>query len=455
MDIKFLFDNQKDQQEISIVARVRSNRSGKTVSFMVLNDGTDFRDVQVVYKNGLENYGQITKTRPGSIIQVTGAMVLTPGKPQPFEIQASNITLLDEAVEEYQLQKKEHSLEYLREIAHLRARTKKFSAIFRIRSLAAFAIHEFFQRNNFVYVTTPIITGNDAEGAGESFSIATLNEKKEPQLEEFFSRKANLTVSGQLNAEAFAQAFKKVYTFGPTFRAEKSFTSKHLSEFWMIEPEVAFNDLNDNIVLIEAMLKSVFQYLLDHGHEELVYLGEIHEQDLIKRLETLVAETYVVMTYEKAIELLKAAVDNGEVNFENNDIYFGLDLGTEHERYLSETINQKPTFLTNYPKEIKAFYMKLNPDGKTVAAVDLLVPGIGELVGGSEREGNYDLLIQRCQELNINPEELSWYLELRRDGYYKSAGFGLGFERLIMYVTGTDNIRDVIPFPRSPRNLSF
>jgi len=455
MDIKFLFDNQKDQQEISIIARVRSNRSGKAVSFMVLNDGTDFRDVQVVYKNGLENYGIITKTRPGSIVGVTGVMVLTPGKPQPFEIQATKIDLLDEAVEEYQLQKKEHSLEYLREIAHLRARTKKFSAIFRIRSLAAFAIHEFFQRNNFVYVTTPIITGNDAEGAGESFSIATLNEKKEPQLEEFFSRKANLTVSGQLNAEAFAQAFKKVYTFGPTFRAEKSFTSKHLSEFWMIEPEVAFNDLNDNIVLIEAMLKSVFQYLLDHAHEELVYLGEIHEQDLIKRLETLVAETYVVMTYEKAIELLKAAVDNGDVVFENNDIHFGLDLGTEHERYLSETINQKPTFLTNYPKEIKAFYMKLNPDGKTVAAVDLLVPGIGELVGGSEREGDYDLLIQRCQELNINPEELAWYLDLRRDGYYKSAGFGLGFERLIMYVTGTDNIRDVIPFPRSPRNLSF
>jgi len=455
MDIKFLFDNQKDQQEISIIARVRSNRSGKAVSFMVLNDGTDFRDVQVVYKNGLENYGLITKTRPGSIVGVTGVMVLTPGKPQPFEIQATKIDLLDEAVEEYQLQKKEHSLEYLREIAHLRARTKKFSAIFRIRSLAAFAIHEFFQRNNFVYVTTPIITGNDAEGAGESFSIATLNDKKEPQLEEFFSRKANLTVSGQLNAEAFAQAFKKVYTFGPTFRAEKSFTSKHLSEFWMIEPEVAFNDLNDNIVLIEAMLKSVFQYLLDHAHEELVYLGEIHEQDLIKRLETLVAETYVVMTYEKAIELLKAAVDNGDVVFENNDIHFGLDLGTEHERYLSETINQKPTFLTNYPKEIKAFYMKLNPDGKTVAAVDLLVPGIGELVGGSEREGDYDLLIQRCQELNINPEELAWYLDLRRDGYYKSAGFGLGFERLIMYVTGTDNIRDVIPFPRSPRNLSF
>jgi len=455
MDIKFLFDNQKDQQEISIIARVRSNRSGKAVSFMVLNDGTDFRDVQVVYKNGLENYGQITKTRPGSIVEVAGIMVLTPGKPQPFEIQAHSIELLDEAVEEYQLQKKEHSLEYLREIAHLRARTKKFSAIFRLRSLAAFAIHKFFQDNNFVYVTTPIITGNDAEGAGESFSIATLNDKKEPQLEEFFSRKANLTVSGQLNAEAFAQAFKKVYTFGPTFRAEKSFTSKHLSEFWMIEPEVAFNDLNDNIVLIEAMLKSVFQYLLNHGHEELAYLGEIHEQDLIKRLETLVSETYVVMTYEKAIELLKAAVDNGDVVFENNDIHFGLDLGTEHERYLSETINQKPTFLTNYPKEIKAFYMKLNPDGKTVAAVDLLVPGIGELVGGSEREGNYDLLIQRCQELNINPEELSWYLELRRDGYYKSAGFGLGFERLIMYVTGTDNIRDVIPFPRSPRNLSF
>jgi len=455
MDIKFLFDNQKDNQKVSFIGRIRSNRSGKKVSFIVLNDGTIFNDIQIVYRDEIENYEKLTKLRVGSIIEVDGVMLLTPGKPQPFEIQAEKLIILDEASEDYQLQKKEHSPEFLREIAHLRARTKKFNAVFRIRSLAAYAIHKFFQEENFIYVTTPVITANDAEGAGESFSVMTLNSKKQPEPKEFFGQNASLTVSGQLNAEAFAQAFKKVYTFGPTFRAEKSFTTKHLSEFWMMEPEVAFNDLKDNIVLIESMLKSVFSYILEHAYEELEYLSQTQNQDLIQRINDLVKETYVVTTYSQAIELLQQAVESKKVNFANNDIKFGLDLGTEHERYLCEVINKKPTFVTDYPKEIKAFYMKLNDDNKTVAAVDLLVPGIGELVGGSERESNYDTLIKRCKELKIDYKDLEWYLELRKSGYYKSAGFGLGFERLIMYITAVDNIRDTIPFPRSPKNLLF
>jgi len=455
MDIKFLFDNQKDNQKVSFIGRVRSNRSGKKVSFIVLNDGTTFNDIQIVYRDEIEDYEKLTKLRVGSIIEVNGVMLLTPGKQQSFEIQAEKLIILDEASEDYQLQKKEHSLEFLREIAHLRARTKKFTAVFKIRSLTAYAIHKFFQESNFVYVTTPIITANDAEGAGESFGVMTLNNKKQPEPKEFFGQNASLTVSGQLNAEAFAQAFKKVYTFGPTFRAEKSFTTKHLSEFWMIEPEVAFNDLKDNILLIENMLKSVFSYVLENGSEELEYLGQTHNQDLIQRINDLVNESYVVTTYSQAIELLQQAVENKEVVFTNNDIKFGLDLGTEHERYLCEVINKKPTFVTDYPKEIKAFYMKLNDDNKTVAAVDLLVPGIGELVGGSERESNYDTLIKRCKELKIDYKDLEWYLELRKSGYYKSAGFGLGFERLIMYITAVDNIRDTIPFPRSPKNLLF
>ncbi|ATG97619.1 asparagine--tRNA ligase [Mesoplasma lactucae] len=455
MDIRELYIKPQEGDKVTFLGRVRSNRAGKKVSFLVVNDGTTMNDAQIVYKDDLKNYEEASKIRVGSIVEIQGTIHLTPDRPQPFEIQATSIECLDEAIEAYPLQKKEHSLEYLREIAQLRARTKTFNAVFKIRSIAAFAIHKFFQSQNFVYVNTPIITSNDAEGAGEEFGVITYDSKNNPLTTDFFNKKASLTVSGQLNAEAFAQAFKKVYTFGPTFRAEQSFTSRHASEFWMIEPEVAFNTLEDNIELIEAMLKYIFKDVLENAKEELEFLDENVEKGLVQKLEKLSTEKYVVNTYEQVIEMLKKAVDNKEVNFENNDIHFGLDLGTEHERYLCEVINKAPTFVTNYPKDIKAFYMKLNPDEKTVAAVDLLVPGIGELVGGSEREGSFDKLMKRCEQMGIDPTELDWYIQLRQYGYYKSAGFGLGFERLIMYITGMTNIRDVIPYPRTPKNLLF
>lgn len=455
MEIRDLYQTSETTAPVEFIGRVRSNRVGKNVSFLVLSDGTTINDAQVVYKTDLINYEPVSKARVGSILKVEGSMELTPNREQPFEVKATKVEVLDEASEDYPLQKKEHSLEFLREIAQLRARTKTFNAIFKIRSLAAYAIHKFFQEENFLYVNTPIITSNDAEGAGEEFGVVTFNDQNEPLVTDFFNKKASLTVSGQLNAEAFAQAFKKVYTFGPTFRAENSFTSRHASEFWMIEPEVAFNDLQANIALIERMLKSVFSYVLSSGLDELKFLEANNEAGLVQKIQTLATTPYVVNTYEEVIKLLQKAVETKAVNFENNEIFFGLDLGTEHERYLCEVINQCPTFVINYPKEIKAFYMKLNDDQKTVAAVDLLVPGIGELVGGSQREDNYDQLLKRCAELKINPDDLAWYLDLRRYGYYKSAGFGLGFERLIMYMTGTSNIRDVIPFPRTPKNLLF
>ncbi len=455
MEIKDLYQDLKNEQVVEFVARVRSNRDGKKVSFLVLSDGTTIHDVQVVYKVDLENYHDVSRVRVGSILAVMGVVELTPTRDQPFEIKATKIEILDEAILDYPLQKKEHSWEFLREIAHLRARTKTFNAIFRIRSLTAFAIHKFFQQENFVYVNTPIITSNDAEGAGEEFGVITYDQNHKPLITDFFNKKASLTVSGQLNAEAFAQAFKKVYTFGPTFRAESSFTSRHASEFWMIEPEVAFNDLTDNIALIERMLKFVFNDVLTNSMAELTFLATVNEPGLVEKIQTLATSKYVINTYEEVIEILSQAVAEKKVQFENNKISFGLDLGTEHERYLCEVVNQCPTFVINYPKEIKAFYMKLNSDGKTVGAVDLLVPGIGELVGGSQREDNYEQLLKRCEELKINPDDLSWYLDLRRFGYYKSSGFGLGFERLIMYLTGINNIRDVLPFPRTPKNLLF
>lgn len=455
MEIKDLYQDLKNEQMVEFIARVRSNRDGKKVSFLVLSDGTTIHDVQVVYKADLKNYHDVSRVRVGSILAVEGVMELTPTRDQPFEIKATNIEILDEAISDYPLQKKEHSLEFLREIAQLRARTKTFNAIFRIRSLAAFAIHKFFQQENFVYVNTPIITSNDAEGAGEEFGVVTYDQNHKPLITDFFNKKASLTVSGQLNAEAFAQAFKKVYTFGPTFRAESSFTSRHASEFWMIEPEVAFSDLSANIDLIERMLKFVFNDVLINGLAELNFLATVNEPGLVEKIQTLSTSKYVINTYEEVIEILSQAVTEKKVNFENNKISFGLDLGTEHERYLCEVVNQCPTFVINYPKEIKAFYMKLNSDQKTVGAVDLLVPGIGELVGGSQREDDYEQLLNRCEALKINPSDLSWYLDLRRFGYYKSSGFGLGFERLVMYLTGTSNIRDVLPFPRTPKNLLF
>ncbi|AHB35940.1 asparagine--tRNA ligase [Spiroplasma apis] len=454
MDLKFIYKNHKEYEgkEVSFIARIRSHRQGKNINFLVMNDGTTINDIQVVYTSDLKNINSISEARVSAILEVKGIIALTPGKQQEFEIKATNIELLDQAVENYPLQKKEHSPEFLREIAHLRARTKTFQSIFRIRSAAAFAIHKFFNENDFIYVHTPIITENDAEGAGESFIVT--NRADDKYEEDFFAKKATLTVSGQLNAEAYAQAFKKVYTFGPTFRAENSNTSRHAAEFWMIEPEVAFADLNDNIELIESMVKYVINYLFEHNKEELLFCEQNLEKGLIDKLQNVKDSNFVINDYREVIEILKEAVKNGHV-FEDSRIEFGMDLGTEHERYICEVVNNCPTFVKNYPKEIKAFYMKQNDDQKTVAAVDLLVPGIGELVGGSQREDDYDKLISRCLEMGIKQEDLWWYNDLRKFGYYKSAGFGLGFERLIMYVTGATNIRDVLPFPRTPRNLLF
>ncbi|QHX36342.1 asparagine--tRNA ligase [Spiroplasma sp. BIUS-1] len=451
-DIKTIHLKFKELSEVNLIARVRNNRQGKVVSFLVLNDGTTINDVQVVYKEDTKGYEQAVQARVSSIVEVKGEIVLTPGKQQEFEIKATEISLLDQAVEDYPLQKKEHSPEFLREISHLRARTKTFQSVFRIRSLAAFAIHKFFQEQNFVYVNTPIITENDAEGAGEAFVVTTREDAKYD--EDFFGKKANLTVSGQLNAEAYAQAFKNVYTFGPTFRAENSNTSKHAAEFWMIEPEMAFCDLKDNLEIIENLVRYTINYIFENAKDELEFCNANLEEGLIEKLNIVRNSKFVVNEYKEVIEILKKAVADGHV-FEESNIEFGLDLGTEHERYICEVVNKCPTFVTNYPKEIKAFYMKQNDDNKTVAAADLLVPGIGELVGGSQREDDFDKIVSRCKEMGIDPEELSWYNDLRNYGYYKSAGFGLGFERLIMYITGSSNIRDVISFPRTPRNLLF
>lgn len=455
MDLADIYKHYKSlassKEEIKIIARVRSNRSGKNISFIVINDGSIIKDLQVVYKKDISDYELIQKIRNGSIIEVQGVIVLSTGKLQDFELIANNIVSLDQAVEDYPLQKKEHSVEFLREIAHLRARTKTFNSIYRIRSIASFGFHKFFQEKNFVYVQTPILTGNDAEGAGETFIVTTSKDNQHQN--DFFGKKAVLTVSGQLHAEAFAQSFKNVYTFGPTFRAEESYTSKHAAEFWMIEPEVAFNDLQNNIKLIHSMLKSVTEYVQKKCFDELVYLSKHFGIDVKKRCENLTKD-YVINTYEEVINKLQKVVEEGH-KFQNNDIYFGLDLGTEHERYLCEVINKVPTFVINYPKEIKSFYMKENEDGKTVAAVDLLVPEIGELVGGSERECDYETIIKRCLEQKIDIKTLEWYNNLRKFGYYKSAGFGLGFERYLMYITGANNIRDVLPYPRTPKNLFF
>ncbi|ALD66003.1 asparagine--tRNA ligase [Spiroplasma cantharicola] len=451
-DIKELYLKYKEIKSINLIARVRNNRQGKAVSFLVLNDGTTIKDVQVVYKSDVKGYEQATQSRVGSIIEIKGKVILTPGKQQEFEIQAEEIILLDQAIEEYPLQKKEHSPEFLREISHLRARTKTFQSIFKIRSVAAFAIHKFFQEKNYIYVNTPIITGNDAEGAGESFTVTT---KKDGNYEDdFFGKKASLTVSGQLHGESYAQAFKNIYTFGPTFRAENSHTSKHAAEFWMIEPEMAFCDLKENLEVIESLIKYTINYIFETAKEELEFCNENLETGLIDKLNNVRKSNFVVSKYEEVIEVLKQAVKNGH-KFEESNIEFGLDLATEHERYICEVVNKCPTFVTNYPKEIKAFYMKQDENNKTVAAADLLVPGIGELVGGSQREDSFDKIIKRCKEMGIEPEDLSWYNELRNFGYYKSSGFGLGFERLIMYVTGASNIRDVISFPRTPKNLLF
>ena len=442
---------EKDQIEfVELQGWIRTNRAGKNVSFISLNDGTYFENVQIVYsQDTLSNYDEVSKYLTGVSIAVVGKYVVTKDAKQPFEIQATEIMLEGECDQSYPLQKKRHSFEYLREIGHLRPRTNTFSAVFRVRSVLAMAIHQFFQQQGFVYIHAPIITGNDAEGAGETFTVTTRDDANYE--EDFFGKHASLTVSGQLQAEAFALAFRDVYTFGPTFRAENSNTTTHAAEFWMIEPEMAFADLEYDMDVIEDMIKYCIDYVLEMCPEEMKFFNERIDTTLLERLDVVRNAEFRRMPYTEAIEILK----NADVKFENNKIEWGMDLNTEHERYITEQVVKGPTFLIDYPKDIKAFYMRNNDDGKTVAACDLLVPGVGELVGGSQREERLDVLEKRMEELGMSKEGLEWYLDLRRYGGCQHAGFGLGFERLVMYITGMENIRDVIPFARTPKNLLF
>ena len=445
-------------QEITIEGWVKTVRDSKNFGFIELNDGTFFKNVQIVFHNTLENFAEICKLTISSSVKVSGKFILTENAKQPFEIQATRIEIESLSDSSYPLQKKKHSFEYLRTIAHLRPRANTFHAVFRVRSALAYSIHKFFQEKGFVYVNTPILTGSDAEGAGEMFNVNSFNLKDIPKNKEgdidfsqdFFGKPANLTVSGQLNAETFAQSFCNVYTFGPTFRAENSNTVKHAAEFWMVEPEICFADLSDDMDLAEEMIKYIFQYVLDTCPEEMEFFNKFIDTGLLERLHHVIDSDFVRISYTDAIKELEK--HNNEFEYK---VSWGVDLQTEHERYLCENIFKKPVFVTDYPKDIKAFYMKQNPDGKTVAASDLLVPGIGEIIGGSQREEDYDKLLNRMKELNMPLEEYSWYLDLRRYGSCHHAGFGLGFERAIMYLTGMQNIRDVIPFPRTPKNCEF
>ena len=445
---------EKDQVDyVQLQGWIRTNRSGKNVSFIALNDGTYFQNAQVVYSlDVLSNYEEVSKYLTGTAIGVVGKIVFTPEAKQPFEIQATEINLEGECDSSYPLQKKRHSFEYLRGIGHLRPRTNTFSAVFRVRSVLAMAVHTFFQEQGFVYVHTPLITGADAEGAGETFTVTTRDDGNYE--EDFFGKHASLTVSGQLQAEAYAMAFRDVYTFGPTFRAENSNTTNHLAEFWMIEPEMAFADLEYDMDVIEDLIKFCISYVYEECPEEMAFFNERIDTSLKERLEHVRNSEFRRMPYTEAIEILKKAVVDG-VKFDNSKIEWGMDLMTEHERYLTEKVVNGPLFLTDYPKDIKAFYMRQNDDGKTVAAVDCLVPGVGELVGGSQREERLDVLEKRMDELGMNKDYYQWYLDLRRYGGCQHAGFGVGFERLVMYITGMENIRDVIPFARTPRNLQF
>ncbi len=445
-------------QEIIIEGWVKTVRDSKNFGFIELNDGTFFKNVQIVFNNTLANFAEICKLTISSSVKVIGKFILTENAKQPFEIQATNIEVESLSDSSYPLQKKKHSFEYLRTIAHLRPRANTFHAVFRVRSALAYAIHKFFQEKGFVYVNTPILTGSDAEGAGEMFNVNSFNLKDIPKNQEgnidfsqdFFGKPAHLTVSGQLNAETFAQSFCNVYTFGPTFRAENSNTVKHAAEFWMVEPEICFADLSDDMNLAEEMIKYIFQYVLDTCPEEMEFFNKFIDTGLLERLHHVIVSDFVRISYTDAIKELEK--HNNEFEYK---VSWGVDLQTEHERYLCENIFKKPVFVTDYPKDIKAFYMKQNPDGKTVAATDLLVPGIGEIIGGSQREEDYDKLLNRMKELNMPLEEYSWYLDLRKYGSCHHAGFGLGFERAIMYLTGMQNIRDVIPFPRTPKNCEF
>ncbi len=458
--VKSLFANPEQfaDKRISISGWVRTIRSSNVFGFIEINDGTFFKNIQVVFESqNLENYKEIASMNVGAALNITGTFVLTPDAKQPFELKAIAIDVEGTSTPDYPLQKKRHSLEFLRSIAYLRPRTNTFSAVFRVRSLAAYAIHKFFNEREFVYVHTPIITGSDCEGAGEMFRVTTMDMENLPMADgkpdfsqDFFGKSANLTVSGQLSAETYAMAFRNVYTFGPTFRAENSNTTRHAAEFWMIEPEIAFADLNDDMALAEDMLKFAINYVMENAPEELAFFNNFVDKGLIERLEGVVNSDFGRVTYTEAIEILK----KNNANFEY-PVEWGSDLQTEHERYLTEVVFKKPVFVTDYPKEIKAFYMRLNEDGKTVAAMDCLVPGIGEIIGGSQREERYDVLSARMKELGLNEEDYWWYMDLRKFGGTKHAGFGLGFERAIMYLTGMSNIRDVIPYPRTVGNAEF
>jgi asparaginyl-tRNA synthetase len=459
-NIREIFRN-KDKfadKEVTIGGWVRSNRNSKNFGFIVVNDGTFFEPIQVVYGNGLDNYDEVGKINVGAAIIVRGTLVLTPDAKQPFEIQAAEVTVEGASTPDYPLQKKRHTFEYLRTISHLRPRTNTFEAVFRVRSLCAYAIHKFFQERDFVYVHTPLITGSDCEGAGEMFQVTTLDLNNLPMTEEgkvdfskdFFNKPTNLTVSGQLNGETYAMAFKNIYTFGPTFRAENSNTTRHAAEFWMIEPEIAFADLEDDMILAESMLKYVINYVLENAPEEMAFFNNFVDKGLLDRLRNVVENDFARVTYTEAIDILSKHNDKFDYK-----VSWGCDLQTEHERYLTEQIYKRPVFVTDYPKEIKAFYMKLNDDGKTVAAVDCLVPGIGEIIGGSQREDDYDKLLARINELGLSEDDYKFYLDLRKYGSARHAGFGLGFERCVMYLTGMGNIRDVIPFPRTVNNCEL
>ena len=448
-----------DGKSVSVAGWVRTVRDSKAFGFIELNDGSCFRSTQIVFEEAkLDNYKQISKLNVGASVRVEGKVVATPEMKQPFEIKAEKIEVEGESTPDYPLQKKRHSLEFLRDIAYLRPRTNTFSAVFRVRSAAAQAIHKFFAERGFVYVNTPLITGSDCEGAGEMFKVTTFDFDNIPKTEDgkvdyskdFFGKSANLTVSGQLNAETFALAFGKVYTFGPTFRAEVSYTARHAAEFWMIEPEIAFADLSDEMDLSRDMIKYVIAYVLENCPDDMKFFNDFIDKGLIERLTALLDADFVRLPYTEAIKILEKNKDNFEY-----PVFWGCDLQTEHERFLTEQIYKAPVFVTDYPKEIKAFYMRLNDDGKTVAAADLLVPGVGELVGGSQREERLDVLRERMAQLGLDEKDYWWYLDLRKYGGTKHAGFGLGFERLIMYLTGMSNIRDVIPFPRTPGNAEY
>lgn len=458
--VKQIYRNTEDYADSSVTVGgwVRTVRSSKTFGFIELNDGSFFKSIQIVFEDSLDNYSDVSKLGVGSSIIVEGTLLKTPEGKQPFEIKATKVTVEGASTPDYPLQKKRHSFEFLRTIAHLRPRTNTFSAVFRVRSLAAYAIHQFFQERGFVYVHTPIITGSDAEGAGEMFRVSTLDLDNVPKNEEgnvdfskdFFANETNLTVSGQLSAETYAMAFRNVYTFGPTFRAENSNTARHAAEFWMIEPEMAFADLNDDMELAEDMLKYIIQFVMEYAAEEMEFFNNFVDKTLFDRLANIVNSDFGHITYTEAIELLKKENDKFDYPVE-----WGSDLQTEHERYITEKIFNKPVFVTDYPKEIKAFYMRQNNDGKTVAAMDLLVPGVGEIIGGSQREERLDVLQNRMKELEMKEEDYWWYLDTRKFGGTKHAGFGLGFERAIMYITGMTNIRDVISFPRTTKSAEF